>query len=264
MSFGFSVGDFLAAGQVIAQITGSLREAAGSKSEYQELLRELESLSRALRHVERLDAHGNSSATIDSIKCAALLCRHPLEQFLGKVQKYEQSLGLWATGGFKSTARKVEWAFRKKEDVRKLRDYLSLHVDSINMLLMSLGLEMLEVAKQQSVDDHLNLRELLQDSCKLTIAVRSDVRDQARVVQENNSMLTKLFGMVHGDIAAPLKMLASTVAKVWYGSFNVCSSEFIDISAVSQRSKSATLFWRYEHSFHASRPASPIFKRPSK
>ena len=39
MSFGFSVGDFLAVGGLIVKIVDILR---GSRSEYQELIRELE------------------------------------------------------------------------------------------------------------------------------------------------------------------------------------------------------------------------------
>ena len=39
MSFGFSVGDFLAVGRLIHDITNALR---GSRAEYQELVRELE------------------------------------------------------------------------------------------------------------------------------------------------------------------------------------------------------------------------------
>ena len=39
MSFGFAVGDFIAVGTLIANIVDSLR---GTKSDYQELLRELE------------------------------------------------------------------------------------------------------------------------------------------------------------------------------------------------------------------------------
>ena len=39
MSFGFSVGDFLAVGGLIAKVVEALR---GTRSEYQELIRELE------------------------------------------------------------------------------------------------------------------------------------------------------------------------------------------------------------------------------
>lgn len=74
MSFGFSVGDFLAAGTLIADITNSLREAGGSKSEHQELLRELESLNHALKHLDKLPTDG-ASANLESIKFAALSCQ---------------------------------------------------------------------------------------------------------------------------------------------------------------------------------------------
>ena len=44
MSFGFSVGDFLAVGSLIVKIVEILR---GSRSEYQELIRELEKYARS-------------------------------------------------------------------------------------------------------------------------------------------------------------------------------------------------------------------------
>src|SRR5271156_3142892 len=106
MSFGFSVGDFIAVGELIAQVVSSLR---GVGSEYQELLRELESLSCALQHLDKLQTHSNSTKTLDSIKCAALLCRHPLEKFLQKINKYEESLGYRTAGGLKAAVKKVEW-----------------------------------------------------------------------------------------------------------------------------------------------------------
>lgn len=99
-----------------------------------------------MKHIDKLDVQTISSATLDSIKCAALLCRHPLEEFLRKVQKYESELGVWSKKGVKSTATKLDWELRRKEDVKKLRDYLNLHVSSINMLLMSYGLELISTA----------------------------------------------------------------------------------------------------------------------
>jgi len=94
MSFGLSIGDFLAVGKLIADITSSLREAGGSNSEYQELLRELESLNHALKHLDKLPTNGLST-NLESIKYAALSCRLPLEQFLGKIKKYNKALGIW-------------------------------------------------------------------------------------------------------------------------------------------------------------------------
>jgi hypothetical protein len=48
MSFGFSVGHFVAVGKIISEVFNSLA-SDGSKAEYQELQRELETLQQILR-----------------------------------------------------------------------------------------------------------------------------------------------------------------------------------------------------------------------
>jgi hypothetical protein len=49
MSFGFSVGHFVAVGKIISEISNSLASDGGSKAEHQELQRELETLQQILR-----------------------------------------------------------------------------------------------------------------------------------------------------------------------------------------------------------------------
>lgn len=56
MSFSFSIGDFLAVGQLIAKIVISLRESGGANTEYQDIILELESLHHALQHLDKLQA----------------------------------------------------------------------------------------------------------------------------------------------------------------------------------------------------------------
>jgi hypothetical protein len=67
MSFGFSVGDFIAAGKLISDIINSLSDVGGSKSEYQELVRELESLQFALRHLDKLLLQRSVSGDLEFI-----------------------------------------------------------------------------------------------------------------------------------------------------------------------------------------------------
>lgn len=148
MSFGFSVGDFLAVGKLIASITNSLREAGGSKSEYQELVRELESLDHALKHLDALPLNG-VPASLESNKYAALSCRRPLEQFLGKIERYEKSLGIWGGANpLRKTADKFRWAFEEKDEMKKLQSYLSIHIGTINILLAEYGLERMNLASE--------------------------------------------------------------------------------------------------------------------
>jgi hypothetical protein len=56
MSFGFLVSDFIAVGKLVVEISTSLQAIGGAKSENQELVRELQSLDTALRHLDRLDS----------------------------------------------------------------------------------------------------------------------------------------------------------------------------------------------------------------
>lgn len=216
MSFGFSVGDFLAVGKLIADITNSLRECSGSKSEYQELLRELESLDNALKHLDKLPTN-IASANLESIKYAALSCRRPLEQFLGKIQKYDRALGIWGRANpIKNTADKLRWAFKEKDEIKKLQSYLNIHIGTINILLAEHGLEIMNLTSEKGELDQLHIRERLENTKTLMQWIKDSLIAQTAAVQNNSSMLTELFGMVSGELGSSLKSLREMVAKVWY------------------------------------------------
>jgi hypothetical protein len=55
MSFGFSVGDFLAAASLISNIVSCLQTSGGSASEYQEILNELHGLRLVLSKIKHLE-----------------------------------------------------------------------------------------------------------------------------------------------------------------------------------------------------------------
>jgi hypothetical protein len=56
MSFGFSVGDFITVANLITDIVGSLKDSGDPKSDYQELVEELENLDRVLKSLDRFRA----------------------------------------------------------------------------------------------------------------------------------------------------------------------------------------------------------------
>ncbi|KAK0506962.1 hypothetical protein JMJ35_010662 [Cladonia borealis] len=191
MSFGFSVSDFLAVGSLIVKIVEILR---GSRSEYQELIRELENLKTALGQVDKLKGRSDQAIAVDQIKCAALTCRYPLEAFLAKIEKYEESLGLEkSVGKVKDASRKVQYALGKKDEA---------------------GLEMLDIASERTSKNQEELRDRIEASSKELGEIRGNVEAQAFAVRENTSLIQKLFWMVSGEVAAPLKSLGQTVAKV--------------------------------------------------
>jgi tetratricopeptide (TPR) repeat protein len=216
MSFGISVSDFFTVGSLITDIINSLREAGGSKSQYQEILRELEGLERALSYLDKLQSGDTNSTSIASIKYAALSCRRPLEQFLNKIKKYDNALGVWSKAGtIRSTADKLKWVYTQKDEIRKLQIYLNVHVGTINILLAEHGLERIDIVSERSERDKLQLRDRLEDTQKVIEQINRSTQAQAQAVAEANYMLGKLFQMVNSEVVASLKSFARMVSKVW-------------------------------------------------
>ena len=142
MSFGFSVGDFIAVGKLIHDIIFSLH--ASSIAEYCELILELHGLRRALGGIEHLRCDPGQEVAVNGIKVAALMCHYPLDEFAAKMRKFK-SLGTGAVDktkmeSMKMWATKLKWGFCMKEEGDKLRTYIVVHVGSLNMRLITQGL----------------------------------------------------------------------------------------------------------------------------
>lgn len=166
--------------------------------------------------MDKLKGRGDQAIAIDQIKCAALTCEDQLKDFLAKIQKYERSLGIGkSVSKIKDAGRKVQYAFGKKDEANTLRNYLNIHIGTINMLLVRQGLQMLEVASEQTDKNKEELKERIEDSSRELREVRGNVEAQSLAVRENNSIIQKLFWMVSGEIAAPLRSLSQTVTKAW-------------------------------------------------
>lgn len=145
MSFGFSVGDFITVGRLIQHTVSSLH--ASSNAEYRELIIELHSLQRALHTIEHLKCHPSQEPAASGIKVAALMCQYPLDEFVGKLKKFESlGLGLGNAGDARRLwkvrmwGKRLRWGFCMEEEVMKFRAYLVAHVGSLNMRLITQGL----------------------------------------------------------------------------------------------------------------------------
>jgi hypothetical protein len=141
MSFGFSVGDFLAAATLIKKIVVCLKDSGGSVSEYQELMDELDGLRLALDKIEHLEGSAKRTEAVNSIKAAALSCKTVLQDFLPKLQTYDKSLDRGKTRGWAiDSNKKVKWELTMKTNVQNLRAYLQAHTSILNMRLSIEGL----------------------------------------------------------------------------------------------------------------------------
>ncbi|KAK3902573.1 hypothetical protein C8A05DRAFT_33716 [Staphylotrichum tortipilum] len=213
MSFGFSVGDFLAVGKLIADITSCLKEVGGSKSEYRDVVLELDCLHKTLVHLDRLPSQQGNSLTADSIKYAALSCRRPLEEFLGKLKRYEASLGPRATGStWKAPVDKVRFRFGGSDEIRKMQNYLSVHIGTVNILLAEHGLETMNVAQEKTGAAQLAIRERLETTNGVLAQVRDSIVGQAAALYKATTLLEQLYNLVSGEIRTSWKRLEDNVA----------------------------------------------------
>lgn len=138
MSFGWSAGDVVSGVKLLINILGSLQDANGSRTHFQELESELQGLSRALFEISNL-ADGNNLAQIPemrALKFVACSCEGTLKRFYEKIKPFQASLGVQSVSRkVKAAPRMVRWELLMKKEIPELRSYLAAHVGYLNMRL---------------------------------------------------------------------------------------------------------------------------------
>lgn len=138
--FGFSVGDFIAAIGLVAEVVEAVQDSGGAASQYQSLTQDLGNLQAALLRVESLRI-GSDTPTTDTVINQTLLVRQGVQELLDSLAKFNKSLGNEAEKGWRhGTRRKVQWAMFGSKEVAKLRNVLSAQVQNLSILS---GLELL-------------------------------------------------------------------------------------------------------------------------
>ena len=141
VTFG-SVGDIIAVCLLIKDLVKTLDESRGASAEYQEVVRELWVLERALLEVEMLSRACDNTLELNALcataRRAADDCRKSIEVFLEKIRGYSASLRSGGSGNvLKDASKKVKWQISQKEDLTRFRAEINAHSTSINMLLMT-------------------------------------------------------------------------------------------------------------------------------
>jgi hypothetical protein len=138
VGFGFSVGDFIAALELVGTVIDALRDSGSASAEYRELLRVLYSLETGLMQVKRLEIEESQRAQLIALQQAAAQCQRTIDDFWNKIQKYQPHLGSGeecSNFRMKTAWTKIKWAVCKRDDVAKFKADLIGHTESIQMLL---------------------------------------------------------------------------------------------------------------------------------
>jgi len=93
MSFGFSVGDFLAVAQLAYTLGKALSDSKGAAKEYKDLISELNVVHKVLFQVDELRAANQmAKATVNALLFTVNTTNVVMETFLDEHEAYEESL----------------------------------------------------------------------------------------------------------------------------------------------------------------------------
>ena len=137
-----------------------------SAPDYQDLVDDLVALDRAIKQIFQIRPGVHELKRLDGVRALAATCQIPLLEFLGKIQKFNKSLGPWncRRHRFDALGRGLQWSLIWKEEVKKLRSKLTPKLSTILILLTSQIIDSLAKAEvdRASIGDGISTRLSLQ------------------------------------------------------------------------------------------------------
>jgi hypothetical protein len=140
---GFSVGDCISVCILIKDAIRALDSTRGSSAEYQEMIRELWALDRALLEVVKLAQSFETTVELNALshtaRRTAEQCKSCIEGFLERIKGYERGLREGGSGSkIVDVKGKVNWALGGGTDhLARFRTEINGHSSAINMLLIT-------------------------------------------------------------------------------------------------------------------------------
>lgn len=139
MSFGFSVGDFLAAIELVHDLATALSDGHGSSLKFQGLVQELYSLERVMVEIKNLEVSTELESRLWMVQQAASHCQTAIGNFLQKSDVYMRCLRQGGSANWwKDAFYKIKWAVYKADDVDELRACLRGHAAAMGLMLQLL------------------------------------------------------------------------------------------------------------------------------
>ncbi|KAI4616061.1 hypothetical protein J4E83_006731 [Alternaria metachromatica] len=217
MPLSIGIGDVIAVGKLIKDITDCLRSVGGAKSEYQELTKELEALKAALDGLDQLDSSAAPSALLDTIKFVAVDCRQRLEVFWAKIEKYESSLGSASrSNALRGTMDKLGWTFCCKEEVVQLQRNVQCYSNAISILMIRHVAEQVQDMKKYTDAFRTQVAERIRDTQHTLTDIGDDVSSQGAVASNVQTLVTGLHQFMFGEVRSFLVDFGQLVNKVLY------------------------------------------------
>lgn len=217
-----SVGDFIAIGLLIKDVVCALDDARGSSKQYQDTIKSLDSLRNALDQVQRAVRASNCHDALpeldEAITSLVVDIKSCLDEFLGRLRKYEKSLGPCGSGNCaKDFARKIHWKLGEK-DVAAFHADVDRHTRSLQLLLDTTALYGISLLAFQPLHHYpclTHYRQVLgRNHEALERRVASEHEETRAAARRNMHSLQLFLGYICTGITARLDAVASLGAEL--------------------------------------------------
>ncbi|KAH8819392.1 hypothetical protein F5884DRAFT_10370 [Xylogone sp. PMI_703] len=187
-----SIGDIISVCLLAKDLVEALNNSRGAAKEYQEIIRELWGLERALLQIDLLSRTCDTSPELNALnetaRRSAEDCRLSIASFLQKVKKYEPSLRENGSGNlFRDTSRKIQWQMMQSGDLSKFRAEIGAHSQSISMLLATWSVKAISINDRKLNARLTNSESKTEDEMKKQTNVVAEIRDR---LTENTRLLS--------------------------------------------------------------------------
>lgn len=136
VGFGFSVGDFIAAINLVKDLAQALQDSKGSSKEYLEVVTELRNLENALLEVKALHGKLLNGSNDHGLAHAVSECRNTIDTFVHDIRKYHGHLSIVGSGDLvREILRKVQWRLCTSKQLASFRLKLAANVRTIQLLV---------------------------------------------------------------------------------------------------------------------------------
>lgn len=138
--FGFSVGDFVAAIELVGTVIDAVQASGQTSQRFRDLIRLLFSLETALIQVKDIQLHESMYAEHTALTRTALECQRTIDDFWAEARHYQPYLTGPSTSRARETWMKIKWALCKKDDIDQLKIDLLGHTQALNILMSAVKL----------------------------------------------------------------------------------------------------------------------------
>jgi hypothetical protein len=137
MSFGWSVGDIVAALQLLDKVVVALKDTGGASSHYQDVSAFLGVLTVTLQHLKALQAAPLDPDIAKNLEQLCAQIQGPLTSFRERIHlTFDRDLGSDSTRPkFLTAGRKLKWAISTSKEVKDLEKKIGRNISVIGVVL---------------------------------------------------------------------------------------------------------------------------------